>query len=157
MSRYLRYLRIAFSVTCGIACVLVVVVWMRSYWVSNQVFLQLGNSPAFGLVSAHGALVFGYEESGYYGTTVDFREMAYNDDHWIIWYEGEQSSSGFNYVPVSGGLRVYLPYWTYLVAFAVFATAPWLHHIHYRFSLRTLLIGMTVVAAILGLVVWAGK
>jgi len=27
-----RYLRIAFSVTCGIACVLLVVLWVRSYW-----------------------------------------------------------------------------------------------------------------------------
>ena len=27
-----RKLRIAFSVTCGIACVLLVVLWVRSYW-----------------------------------------------------------------------------------------------------------------------------
>jgi hypothetical protein len=34
------------------------------------------------------------------------------------------------------------------------ATAPWLR---YRFSLRTLLIGMTVLAVFSGLVVWAIK
>ena len=32
MSRYLRYLRIAFSATCLIACVLLIVLWVRSYW-----------------------------------------------------------------------------------------------------------------------------
>src|SRR5436309_31493 len=32
MPRFLRYLRIAFSATCGIACVLLVVLWVRSYW-----------------------------------------------------------------------------------------------------------------------------
>ena len=30
--RFLRYLRIAFSATCLIACVLLIVLWVRSYW-----------------------------------------------------------------------------------------------------------------------------
>jgi hypothetical protein len=31
MRRFLRYLRIAFSITCGIVCVLLIVLWVRSY------------------------------------------------------------------------------------------------------------------------------
>src|SRR5437588_73413 len=31
MRRFLRYLRIAFSATCGLACVLLIVLWVRSY------------------------------------------------------------------------------------------------------------------------------
>ena len=37
MRRFLRYLRIAFSVTCGIACVLLIVLWVRSYWTIDGV------------------------------------------------------------------------------------------------------------------------
>src|SRR6476620_9591203 len=32
MRRFLRYLRIAFSATCLIACILFFALWMRSYW-----------------------------------------------------------------------------------------------------------------------------
>src|SRR6478735_12770925 len=32
MPRYLRYLRILFSAFCGIACVLLIMLWVRSYW-----------------------------------------------------------------------------------------------------------------------------
>jgi hypothetical protein len=37
MLRYLRYLRIAFSAICGIACVLLCVLWVRSYWWSDSI------------------------------------------------------------------------------------------------------------------------
>src|SRR4051812_42910834 len=36
MRRFLRYVRIALSVTCGIACVLLIVLWVRSYWRVDQ-------------------------------------------------------------------------------------------------------------------------
>src|SRR5258705_12917811 len=32
MRKYLRYLRIFWTVFCGIACMLLIVLWMRSYW-----------------------------------------------------------------------------------------------------------------------------
>jgi len=32
MSRYLRYLRILWTVFCGITCVLLIVLWVRSYY-----------------------------------------------------------------------------------------------------------------------------
>src|SRR3990172_7220509 len=32
MLRFLQYLRIAFSATCLIACVLLIALWVRSYW-----------------------------------------------------------------------------------------------------------------------------
>ena len=35
MRRFLRYLRIAFSATCLIACVLLIVLWVRSYWLAS--------------------------------------------------------------------------------------------------------------------------
>ena len=35
----IRYLRIAFSVMCGIACVLLIALWVRSYWWADTVGL----------------------------------------------------------------------------------------------------------------------
>ena len=33
-----RKLRIAWSVGCGIACVLLAVLWVRSYWIADTLF-----------------------------------------------------------------------------------------------------------------------
>jgi hypothetical protein len=45
-----------------------------------------------------------------------------------------------------------LPHWFPVLLFATFAAIPWL--VPRRFSLRTLLIATTLVAAVLGLAVW---
>ena len=47
-----------------------------------------------------------------------------------------------------------LPHWFLLGTCMTFATVPWLR---YRFSLRTLLIATTLVAVVLGLIVYAVK
>src|SRR4051812_46227316 len=43
-----RKLRIAFSVTCGIACVLLIVLWLRSYWLVEH-FLWNRTAESFGI------------------------------------------------------------------------------------------------------------
>jgi hypothetical protein len=53
-----------------------------------------------------------------------------------------------------GALSVAAPHWFLLLVAATVAAMPWTR---WRFSLRTLLIGMAVVAAGLGLIVWAAK
>ena len=40
-----RKLRIAWSVACGIACVLLIVLWVRSYWSCDQVLLRALQGP----------------------------------------------------------------------------------------------------------------
>jgi hypothetical protein len=46
-----------------------------------------------------------------------------------------------------------IPYWLPCLATATLAIIPWLR----RFSLRTLLIAMTLIAVVLGLVIWAAR
>ena len=41
MPRFLRYLRIAFSATCVIACVLLIALWVRSYWFADNLHVPL--------------------------------------------------------------------------------------------------------------------
>jgi hypothetical protein len=48
--------------------------------------------------------------------------------------------------------EITLPYWLLAVTISALGLLPWLP---WRFSLRTLLIGMTVLAALLGAAVWA--
>ena len=45
MSRTLRYLRIASSVAYGIACVLLVVLWVKSYCVTSTVSIAATHNP----------------------------------------------------------------------------------------------------------------
>ena len=42
-----RKLRIAFSATCLIACVLLIVLWVRSYWWVDAVYGNIGGMAAF--------------------------------------------------------------------------------------------------------------
>src|SRR6476659_6189921 len=44
MSRFFRKLRIAFSATCLIACVLLIVLWVRSFEFADSAQLPLGHS-----------------------------------------------------------------------------------------------------------------
>ena len=52
-------------------------------------------------------------------------------------------------VPHGVGLAV--PYWWLVWPTSLLVMLPW---IHWRFSLRTLLIATTLVAVVLGLIVW---
>lgn len=53
-------------------------------------------------------------------------------------------------------VKVIFPLWSLLLVMAVTSTLPWIRWSR-RFSLRTLLIAMTLVAALLGAIVWATK
>jgi hypothetical protein len=59
------------------------------------------------------------------------------------------SPANFELIAIGGGIA--LPYWLLVITFAATTTLPWLR---WRFSLRTLLIATTLVAIVLGLVVW---
>ena len=149
-----RKLRIAWSVVCGLAAVLLCVLWVRSYW-----WLDVASGPRLSgrncvLASVHGKVLFGSEPED--ATSPWKLESTYIDDAAVWGVNGKKS-----YVPyslrifgrfaVSDGV-VYLPYWFVSSVISVIISSPWLPL--RRFSLRTLLIAMTLVAVVLGLVVW---
>jgi hypothetical protein len=116
-----RKLRIAWSVGWGVLCLLLVVLWVRSYGQMDSIDSISATGQYSGLVSHHGRITF---VKGYNGANA-FREFIFAVPHWFV----------------------------SLVFFVVAALPciPWSN----RFSLRTLLIGMTVVAVVLGSVIWA--
>jgi hypothetical protein len=51
-----RKLRIVWSIGCGIFCVLLIVLWVRSYWWVNQAQYTISNKEAFAVVTSSGGI-----------------------------------------------------------------------------------------------------
>jgi hypothetical protein len=147
-----RKLRIAWSVACGMLCLLLIGFWVRSYWYvdkvlctfNNDVFVYAGSVPGLFSISILD------EESVdpwivYTQSTKEWR--AIGGDRWL-----EQTWAGFYFANAA----IMAPYWFWVLIPAILAAVPWIRHLR-RFSLRTLLFGMTVIAALLGTAVWATR
>jgi hypothetical protein len=141
MRRFLRYLRIAFSVTCGIACVLMIGLWVRSYWWMDQFGGPLSPTRILLVGSIEGGLL----------VQCPFHDWGYN---WNVksnsLKSGGRSSFRFGneFRRIPDGFC--LPHWSLVVLYATLTAVPWIR----RFSLRTLLIATTLVALVLGRIVY---
>ncbi len=152
MRRFLRYLRIAFSATCVIACVLLIAYWVRSYYVADSVFMRVSTWSGYFFISTKGQLALRHETIdapgiGFYGN------MGIPDWVWST-YPGAvpkfTTRLGFDFRQLP--YFIVVPYWAPLFICLVLAAMPVL--IRRRFSLRTLLLATTLVAVVLGLIVW---
>jgi hypothetical protein len=148
-----RKLRIAFSVTCGIACVLLMVLWVRSYWWCDDLIGPLGTTQSFCFWSDHGHIGISFVGE-------PLKSLA-DGGSWAV------ASEWTGDVPPSKTVIPWLPSWAtenyvtfpnwYLVLLmGLSIAAPW-YHWSSRFSLRTLLIATTLVALILGAIVLAAR
>jgi hypothetical protein len=142
-----RKLRIAWPVFCGIACVLLVVLWVRSYWWSDFTHRK---SP-INICSIEGKLLIGCTL-----THVSIRNPTLarranppkmNDPPIFGFYPASMRDWVFTFA--THGLA--LPYWLCVIVLTLMTAAPWVPS---RFSLRTLLIATTLIAVALGVVVW---
>jgi hypothetical protein len=151
-----RKLRIAFSVTCLIACVLLIVLCVRSYY--STVFV-VGPLP-----NPYGSLLIETKQGRVticlsYGQGV---LSAMNASPWGMHNkpleEWEQvipplsTRAAFSYVRWNINHHyLILPYWFLTILGGTLTALPWIRG---RFSLRTLLIATTLIAIGLGLIVW---
>jgi hypothetical protein len=148
MSKFWRYLRLTWTVLCGVASVLLIVLWVRSYW-----RLDVGGLEAGGYVSLRGTVMccFHCGPNFIQRLPKQFYTGGGPAEHW----PGDQFEfSRWHVVGVSelrGALSVQAEYWLLVAMCVAFAAAPWLR---WRFSLRTLLIVTTLLAVVLGLVVY---
>jgi hypothetical protein len=141
MRRFLRYLRIAFSVACGVACLWLIASWARSF-----------QQPRMFILSRH-AVVF---TSG--DIRVDRRSKTYivPSGHWQT-KPGDDISTLWKMkeIPVehvTGGIS--LPFWLATLLLLALGSLPWFS---WHFSLRTMLVVTTLVAFVLGFIVWASR
>ena len=139
-----RKLRIAWSVGCGIACVLLIVLWVRSRYAYDGI---IGPLPGSGF--------FMMSRSGGLGAAIHRKKWARG---WSVYSVRAQevklpyhTALGFvEYMVDAEVYRVRLPNWCLILISVAFAAVPWMQM---RFSLRTLLIATTLVAVALGLIV----
>jgi len=149
MSKVLRYLRIVFSALCGIACVLLIALWARSYWSGDAISWRLSKDKSFALISNGGHITFYHKKFRNY---VDPTRSLDSSVSYFTLPVRTETSYGFDFVNNWGLLSVDVPDWFLVLLSASLAAVPWLR---WRFSLSTLLIAMTAVAVVLGFIVWS--
>ena len=152
-----RKLRIAWSTVWGIACVLLIALWVRSYYVSDAAFMRVSNRTGYNFSSMQGQLTLRRETingTGFYAN------MGILEWVWNTYPPG----SFFRY-PTAFGFNLrqlpyfnVFPYWApVLVCVVLTATPVLIRRKFMRFRLRTLLIVTTVIAVALGLAVWTAS
>jgi hypothetical protein len=167
-----RKLRIVWSVVWGIICLLVVALWVRSYWKNDQIVHRVSATEYVALTAMRGQIAIG-------GSNDQMYVSRFQRDYWInlgfsiqAWDTKKGSpfvvfnaSEPYGFVnfpyyrspawvgsPGSTSYELSIPYWLLVLTLSSFSAIPWLK---WRFSLRTLLIAMTLVAVGLGLAVYA--
>lgn len=151
-----RKLRIAWSVGCGLICLLLIVFWVRSYWQSD--YLASRNSICYlDCISDVGSMDFAFRResqqlSRFSGLNLEFAsnnssQSAYSP---IIGFADDGSWGGRH------TWVVWFPHWLAAFVAVGFTAMPWIRWSK-RFTLRTLLIATTLVAAVLGLIVYAER
>jgi hypothetical protein len=155
-----RKLRIAWSVVCAIASVLLIALWVRSYWWVDFIEAPIGtNGCSLSSVRGHlgldarpsEAAVTGWHYSG--GRMDEPQELADTPQP----NSDDDMSNSFSVTTVTTTELpriVTLTHGLLSLLFAILAALPWLR---YRFSLRTLLIATTLVAVVLGAIAYATR
>ena len=155
MQKFLRYLRIPFATTCGIACMLLIALWVRTKFACDSVSGPLSTRNALIVTSRQGGIGVGI-----------FYNVA-PPDTWRTYTSLPDTESSYSYPTTFGfgmllskhyhsSYIVRLPYWSLILVFGGIVVLTWKRGSP-RFSLRTLLITISVAAAVLGVIVWQAR
>jgi hypothetical protein len=148
-----RKLRIAWSVLCAIACVLLIVLWVRSCW-----WWDVGQGPLlegvqFSAASQRGRLIVSIGAFEIVPIT-SWGGHSVQSNYEQVAILSRIAPTGFAFFHSGGYWVIHIPHWFATSGLAALAAAPWLR---WRFRLRTLLIATALVAVVLGLIVWANR
>jgi hypothetical protein len=153
-----RKLRIAWSVGCGILCLLLIVLWVRSCWWVEAIRIPIQTSRGvIQIVSIPGLFGIGEirprrQEPFYRQSVFEWRDIFTRKSNPPVF----PSHLRGGWMHTKNVDQIFLPYWLLISSFGVIATAPWIHWSE-RFSLRTLLIAITLVSLILGTFIWLSQ
>jgi hypothetical protein len=147
-SRALWILRIAFSALCSVACVLLIALWVRSYSQIDSV--QIVGGHRFGV----------YRGKLFIDESFNVATKNIKNSVGAVMRASHRTLFGtpILYVVADAresrpqGVGTTMPFWPLTIAAAISSLLPWFPK---RFSLRTLLIVTTLVAAVLGLIAWS--
>jgi hypothetical protein len=142
--------------------VLLIVLWVRSYYRSDWIYV-FRTSDWHHLRSINGELVLQImrQPSAMHRWGIasapasEFLDSPYGWNTQVI--RPLHELWGFAFF-ISPKITAYaIPHCFFVLLFTTLAAAPWIHKLNWHFSLRTLLIATTLVAAVLGLAVCAAR
>jgi hypothetical protein len=147
-----RKLRIAWSVLWGLACVLLIALWIRSYWRAEVVTCKL--ISYYEAISVRGRLKLSLLDDPWPLPVANRKSFGPDQHESDVLYEHVQKYANRRGFGWDKHIRVLLPYWFPVMMLAFCAALPWLPS---RFNLRTLLIATALVAMVLGWVVYVAR
>jgi len=152
-----RKLRIAWSVVWGIFAVLLCVLWVRSYWQVIAVAGPIVGQHKLSIGMVPGSLVIA---TGPYVTlSTKWSITTWETEKWwafvdAVWQSHPYYSKYLGVFSIGGG-KLTVPCWFAVGVAAVVAAVPWI--LLTRFSVRTLLLLMTLIALVLVRIMWSAK
>ena len=129
---------------------LTVSLWVRSYRISNVLYINLFGSRAMAIDSLRGQ---------FRAIVLPISEMPGQQNWWWLGYSELSATGrlipastkfGFGWLPTPVGRAAVFPHWFIALSSASLAAVPWMK---WRFSLRTLLILTALIAGGLGFIV----
>jgi hypothetical protein len=151
--RRFRKLRIAWSVGWGLLAILLCALWVSSYWQWQSLRYFVTNDDWFVWCQEDGEMAL---------TVENYPNLpAFIDRQWQFETFPPRSpksqmpinahASSFFFYRAADGFTMAMPTWVLVIGVSTLAGLPWLP---WRFSLRTMLIATTLVAIMLGLIVY---
>jgi hypothetical protein len=150
-----RKLRIAWSVGCGVMCLLLIAMWVRSHYYLDECSTPISQTKWFGASSITGQLSFFIGDLNP-AIPIQAQDWGLESTNSSEWYARDvvHETDWDIIFDAFNSWTIWGPHWFLCLLSASLAVAPWLKWSN-RFSLRTLLIVTTLVALALGLVVYA--
>ena len=160
--RLIRGLRFAVSTVCGVLCMLLIVLWVRSFIVKDNL-RRCNGTTLINIQSYRGELGIGrwaFPKPIPWRWTVETIEIL-DESSKRLW-SPMKDLAPLSYIGVRSQtlspLHLFaMRYWAPVTLFAALAILPWLSWLRWKFSLRTLFIATTLIAVVLGLAVWSMK
>ena len=108
-----RKLRIAWSVMCGIVCVLLIVLWVRSFTVMDSLLFQYSStSPCLRINSLHAGTFITFRNYGYGASVWRISHTPIADTFMLEDVNGQKVNTAWFHVWRNNGTsEVYAPYW----------------------------------------------
>jgi hypothetical protein len=143
----LRSLRITLSDVSLIACILIVTFWARSYFWNDVYAIHVG-ADKFAIQSVIGRIWFVRALN-----TVSFHQEIKDRKRLSELVRADENVLGYHFYDdqYTTDFRFQFPHWWLVLLALSFAALPWKRP---RFTLRTLLLGIALVAVALGVVVY---
>jgi hypothetical protein len=142
-----RKLRIAWSVACGLPCIVFILLWFRSYKWNDEIYAPVTQNYAIAGGSIMGHLIVKFRDTR--SARGPKQVIVRTDPADSIWPEMVGMFPEFAIRKERTDWGIYTPHWLPVVLFGVLFASVWIGR---RFRLRTLLIGTTLIALALGII-----